>query len=237
MKPPAADLRSIPLFAGLPGPVLKRLTGIAAPREFARHAMLFSQGDEAEGFYVILSGKIRVYKASAGGKEQTLHIFGPGQPVGEAAVFSGEPYPANAEAFESGRVLFFPKDGFLALIREYPEMALTLLASASRRLVRFAQLVEDLSLKEIPHRLAAYLQHLVKRQHSDVVDLEMTKRHLASVLGTTPETLSRVLAKFSKDGAVTLAGARRVRIINQQYLARAARSAPAGEGRKSRSMK
>jgi len=230
------NLKSIPLFAELQAPVLKKLADIAVMRDFARHTVLFSEGERAEGFFVILSGKIRVYKASPGGKEQTLHIFGPGQPVGEAAVFSGESYPANAEAFEYSGTLFFPKNAFVTLIREYPEMALALLATASRRLVRFAQLVEDLSLKEILHRLAAYLQHLVKRQNSDVVDLEMTKRHLASVLGTTPETLSRVLAKFSRDGAVKLSGARRVRIINQQYLAQAAHSAPAGEGRKTRSV-
>lgn len=216
----AKELGRIPLFGGLPPAELKKLAGIAVLREFSRRTAIFSEGEPANGFYVVLTGQVRVFKSSAEGKEQTLHIFGAGQPVGEAVVFANEPYPANAETLEPSRTLFFPKDRFLALSRENPEMVLTLLATLSKRLVYFARLIEDLSLKEIPHRLAAYLLHLSRRQNVELVDLEMSKRHLASVLGTTPETLSRFFAKFAKDGAVAMAGTRKVRLIDLKYLAR-----------------
>ncbi len=214
------ELARIALFSALPADELRKLAAIAMPREFSRRASVFSEGEAADGFYVGLSGQIRVFKSSPEGKEQTLHIFGPGHPVGEAAVFANEPYPANAEALDAVKTLFFPKDRFLALVRRNPEMVLVMLATLSKRLVHFARLVEDLALKEIPHRLAAYLLHLAKRQNVETIDLEMSKRHLASVLGTTPETLSRFLAKFARDGAIALSGTRKVRLIDLKYLAR-----------------
>jgi len=111
----------------------------------------------------VVSGKIKIYKLSREGKEQILHIFGAGEIFGEVPVFAGGSYPANAEAIEPGRVLFFPRDSFIALIEREPSIALNMLAILSQRLRRFTHLIEDLSLKEVPGRLAAYLIYLGER--------------------------------------------------------------------------
>ena len=129
------------------------------------------------------AGKIKVFKLSPDGKEQILHVFGPGEPFGEASVFAGHHFPAHAEALEQSRVFFFPRAAFVELIKEDPSLALNMLAMLSRRLRTFATLVEDLSLKEVPGRLAAYLLYVSEqRAKTNDLKLDIAKNQLASLL-------------------------------------------------------
>ncbi|MEM5789517.1 MAG: Crp/Fnr family transcriptional regulator, partial [Syntrophobacteraceae bacterium] len=173
------------LFDGLPADQLELLAQICLGQSFDKGQNLFSEGNQAKGFYLIVSGKVKIYKLSREGKEQILHIFGTGEIFGEVPVFAGGNYPANAEALDQTQVLFFPRDSFVALIAREPSTALNLLGILSRRLRRFTLLIEDLSLKEVPGRLAAYLVYLGERSgNADSLELEVTKGQLASVLGT-----------------------------------------------------
>lgn len=212
------DLASIPLFEGLPREERSQLAGIAAARRFRRGQSIFLEGDEGEGFYVVLSGRVKVFKLSTEGKEQTLHLFGAGEPFGEVALFAGRRYPANAEAMQDSRILFFPREAFAELIRTSPSVAMNLLALLSVRLRRFTALIEDLSLKEVPGRLSAYLVYLSREQEGSAeLSLDVTKAQLASLLGTIPETLSRILARMSRQGLIQLEG-RRIRILDRPGL-------------------
>ncbi len=215
------SLSAIPMFSALTRADLKQVAAIAVTKRYPRGATVFSEGDPSEGFHIILDGKVRIFKISAEGKEQTLHVFGPRQPVGEAAVFAGAPYPAHAETLESTTVLYFPRDAFIALLESRPTVALGLLATLAKRLMQFAALVEQLSLKEIPNRLAAYLLHLHRHAPPGAaIDLDMSKKQLATLLGATPETLSRTFTRFEQDGAVRASGRRRLIILDLEYLAR-----------------
>ncbi len=211
-------IASIPLFQGLPKEQLDDLAMIMTDQEFNRAQIIFSEGDEGNGFYVVLSGRVKIFKLSPDGKEQILHIFGPGEPIGEVPVFAGENFPANAEAMEKSRLLFFPRDSFINLIKKNPSIAMNLLAILSKRLRRFTSLIEDLSLKEVPGRLAAYLLYL-SNQKSGAQELELTitKTQLASLLGTIPETLSRILGKMSSQDLIESDG-KRIRILNPDGL-------------------
>ncbi len=122
--------------------------------------MFFSEGDEGIGFYIILSGKVKIFKLSADGKEQILHILKNQEPFGEAAVFEGENYPASAQALVETSTFFFPKLKFIELILRQPSLALRMMGLLSLRLRKITMLVENLSLKEVPRRLAAYLLFL-----------------------------------------------------------------------------
>ncbi len=211
-----SHLSTIPLFQQLPREGLGKLAAQASVLNLSRGDALFAEGDTANGFYVVLSGKVKVYKLSPEGKEQILHLFAKNQPVGEAAVFAGESFPAHATALEKSQVLFVPRDEFVALLQENPEAALEMLAILSRRLMRFTSLIENLALKEIPNRFAAYVVHLLERNGAnDTVDLEMSRRQLASVLGTTPETLSRVTARLEKQGAMEPVGGKKIRVCDR----------------------
>jgi CRP-like cAMP-binding protein len=197
----------IPIFSGLSRGQLAELEGIVLEKNFGKGELIFSEGDEGDGFYVVFQGRVKVFKVSADGKEHILHIFTPGQTFGEVPVFAGEHFPANAEAIHETRVLFFPRSAFVALLGKNPVLSLKLLADLSVKLRQFAVQIENLSLKEIPARLATYLLVLVEEQgREDHVTLSISKGQLASLLGTIPETLSRIFAKLSGQKLIGVEG-------------------------------
>ncbi|WP_228856791.1 Crp/Fnr family transcriptional regulator [Desulfomarina profundi] len=195
------------LFEGLPENHIEELAGIAIENVYGKGETIFFEGDEGNGFYMVGEGKVKIFKMSPAGKEHILHIFGPGEPFGEVPVFHGLPFPATAEPLVKTRTLFFPRDRFTRLVEANPAIVLKMLAVLSMRLRRFATQIENLSLKEVPARLAGYLIYLRDEQGgSDEVRLEISKGQLASLLGTIPETLSRIFAKMSEEGLIRVKG-------------------------------
>jgi len=196
-----------PLFGGLSAEQLEKIKRIAVAKTYDRGQPVFWEGDEGTGFYIVVIGKVKVYKVSPEGKEQILHIYGPGQPFGEVPVFTGDLFPASAQAVMKSRLLYFPRQGFIDLISANPSLALNMLAVLSVRLRQFTVQVENLSLKEVPGRLATYLIYLTREQESTAtVDLPLSKGQLASLLGTIPETLSRIFNKMSSQGLIDVQG-------------------------------
>ncbi|HYA14258.1 MAG TPA: Crp/Fnr family transcriptional regulator [Syntrophales bacterium] len=211
-------IAAIPLFEGLPRGQHEELARIAVKRSYKKNQIIFSEGDEGVGFYAIISGRVKIFKLSPDGKEQILHMMGPGEIFGEVPVFTGHGYPAFAEANSQSSLLFFPRSAFIELIKKDPSLSLNMLAVLSWRLRKFAALVEDLSLKEVPGRLAAYLLYLSKRADNKAeFDLNISKGQLASILGTIPETLSRILGKMSRQGLISSKGSR-IRILNRKNM-------------------
>ncbi|HHO47705.1 MAG TPA: Crp/Fnr family transcriptional regulator [Desulfobacteraceae bacterium] len=195
------------LFSELPEEQLDKVAAIAVARTYERGEQIFFDGDEGNGFYMVVAGQVKIYKMSLDGKEHILHIFGPGEPIGEVPVFHGKPFPANAMALVKSRLLFFPRQQFVDLVAANPSLALNILAMLSLRLRRFAAKIESLSLKEVPGRLADYLLYLAEEQGSTArVTLDIPKGQLASLLGTIPETLSRIFARMTDEGLIRVDG-------------------------------
>jgi len=215
----AADvIARIPLFNGLNRTQLAQFQSIALEKSYGRGELIFSEGDEGNGFYVVLRGTVKIYKVSPDGKEHILHIFAAGLTFGEVPVFAGEHFPANAEALQDSRVLFFPRSAFIALLEKNPALSLKLLADLSLKLRQFTIQIENLSLKEIPARLATYLLYLADEQGgSDRVTLSISKGQLASLLGTIPETLSRIFAKLSSQQLIQVEG-RKIALLDAEGL-------------------
>lgn len=210
-------LADIPLFNGLSEPQLADLAMIVTDQQFKRGTTIFAEGDRGVGFYILIEGQVKIYKMSVDGKEQTLHIFGPGEPFAEAAVFTGKSYPAYADAMQNSRVLFIPREAFVTLIGKNPALAMNMLGALSQRLKKFAGMIEALSLKEVPGRLAAHLLLLSGQQGGDEFTLNIGKAQLASILGTIPETLSRIFKKLSEGGYIEAQGAK-IRIVDREGL-------------------
>lgn len=207
-----------PLFQGLPDEQLKALRAIAVKEDYVKGETIFSEGADGRGFFIAESGSIKIYKLSFDGKEQILHIFGPGEPFGEVPVFTGRKFPANAMALKASKVLFFPRKAFIDLISSDPSLALNMLGVLCMRLRQFTVQIENLSLKEVPGRLAGHLIWLSGDQGSrDKVRLDISKGQLASLLGTIPETLSRILAKMANQDLIEVRG-RDIRIIDFEGL-------------------
>lgn len=208
----SALLADTPLFSGLSDQQLKEVASIISERQFQKNETIFSEGNDGNGFFIVAEGQVKIFKLSTEGKEKILHIFGPGEPIGEVPVFSGDRFPANAQATAESRLLFVPRDKMMHLVKSNPALSLTMLAVLSQRLREFTVQIENLTLKEVPGRLAAYLIFLARDQgqsdqdQKDQVKLNIAKGQLASLLGTIPETLSRIFAKMTDKGLIEVDG-------------------------------
>lgn len=147
---------------------------------------------------MVEKGKIKVYKLSFEGKEHILHIYGPGHLFGEVPAFAGNNFPASSMALEKTDIIFLPREKVVDLITTTPGLAMNLLADLSMRLRDFTIQIENLSLKEVPARLAAYILTLSKEQKNQKqIRLPISKTQLSNLIGTTPETVSRIFKKMS----------------------------------------
>lgn len=201
------QLAKVPVFEGLTELERENLAAICDDLVFEKGQLIFSEGDEGNGFYVVLSGRIKIFKLSIEGKEQILHLWEAGEPFGEVALFSGRNFPAYAEAHEKSRVLYIRRESFAALIAKHPSLALNMLGTLSMRLHKFADLIESLSLKEVSSRMAAHFIELSEKQEDEKnIQLDLAKGQLASLLGTIPETLSRTLKRMTKQGLIKTNG-------------------------------
>jgi CRP-like cAMP-binding protein len=215
-------LRRCPLFAGLQEKDLQKIKAIALPRRFRKREVLFSDGEEAKGFYAILSGKVKLYKISPEGKEQILHMVSAPDAFAEAALFLEGTYPAFAEALSDSQLLFFPKRNFIQLIEKNPQLSINMIVSLSQYLKRFASLIEGLSLREVSSRIAKYLidlslKSLKEGKSPREIELDLSKTQLASKLGTISATLSRTLAKMKAKGVIDVEK-NRILILNRGLL-------------------
>jgi len=216
----AHALRACQLFSGLPPEALETITRLCVARRLAKGDFLFREGAPAEGFFVVQSGAVCVFRVNAAGKEQVIAVFRAGQSFAEAALASAGGYPANARAEVESTVLLVPKLPFLDLLRRSPELALRMLGAMSLHLRDLVGRLDDLTLKDVESRLAHWLLKQCPRPLTDEpaeIRLGRTKRVLAGELGTVGETLSRTLAKWRALTLVRVKGSV-ITVINPRQL-------------------
>ena len=221
-------LRGCQLFVGLPAADIAAIASFTVPKHLDKGDYLFREGDRSEGFYVMQKGTINVHRVSAAGKEQVIHLFRPIESFAEATLAIQEGYPADARATEASTVLLIPKNDFVDLLRQRPDLALRMLASMSQHLRVIVGLLDDLTLKDMETRLANWLLKQCPRPVGAApveIKLDRTKRVLAAEMGTTSETLSRTLAKFRdqkllrvKGNTVVVTRPRELQKLLQQHL-------------------
>lgn len=217
-EPDHIKFSRIQLFQNLDEGAVRLLEQILTEKKFSRNETIFLEGNDPAGFYIILKGRVKVFKLSADGKEQILHIAGANELLGAVSAFAGNPYPANAEAMEKTTAYFFPRRDFLVLIKKDPSIVMNMMANLAMRLQHFTRMIENLSLKEVPGRLAAYLLYLCTRTECrEVIEIDVSKGQLASLLGTIPETISRILRKMREKGIISVSG-RKIRLLNKKAL-------------------
>ena len=120
MKTAIEIISKTPLFSGLDEDALQKVCAITVRKDYDKGQIIFSEGDAGNGFYTIVSGRVKIFKVAPEGKEQILHIFGPGEPFGEVPVFTGRPFPATAQAIAGTSLLFFPKGRFCGIDSSKP---------------------------------------------------------------------------------------------------------------------
>jgi CRP/FNR family transcriptional regulator len=177
--------------------------------------MVFSEGQPCAGLYVVERGNIRIFKSSAGGREQVLSIDGPGSSVAEVPVFDGGSYPASGAAVDCATLLFVGKQDFQALCLAHPDVALKVLHVVGARLRRLVGIIEELSFTTVRHRLVSFLLRLAQREGTSSpagveFSLPGSNQELAAQLGTVRELVSRNLSRLQAEGLLKLDGRRAV---------------------------
>ncbi|MFA6093127.1 MAG: Crp/Fnr family transcriptional regulator [Elusimicrobiota bacterium] len=199
-------LKAAPMFSAVGEEALSRLVGRCTLRRVEAGAAVFEAGTRADRFFAVLSGRVKVCKLSPRGDEQILHLYGPGRTIGEAAVWAQIDYPASAAAVEDALLLVIPYLSLRDAVSKDPDLVMGMLAGMSAKLHEFVRLIEELSLKEVPARLAGILLAESKRAGAPRFRLKQSKRELASQIGTIAETLSRALAKLKSAGLIDVRG-------------------------------
>lgn len=207
----AHTLSRVPIFSGLTETELSFLTQRAVPRNYSAGETVFSEGQPCTGLYVVETGHVRIFKSSAGGREQVLSIDGPGSSVAELPVFDGGNYPASVAAIDNATLLFVSKQDFQALCLAHPEVALKVLRVVGARLRRLVGIIEELSFTTVRHRLAAFLLRLARTAGTRTpegleITLPVNNQELASQIGTVRELVSRNLSRFQAEGLLKVEG-------------------------------
>lgn len=206
-----ALLKNVAIFSGLDEPELAFLTARLSQKKFGAGELIFSEEEPCLGLYVVESGSVRIFKSSAGGREQVLSIDGPGSSVAEIPVFDGGNYPASAQAITDVTLLFFSKQDFRALCLQHPEVPLKVLRVVGGRLRRLVAIIEELSFTTVRHRLVALLVRLAKSSGSrDGTQISFTvpvnNNELAAQIGTVRELVSRNMSRLQSERLLEIDG-------------------------------
>lgn len=206
----AALLARLPLFSALAAEQVERVAAAAREKHLAKGEMLFQKGDPTKGFYVVVTGQIKLALPSAQGNEKVVEIIGPQQSFGEAVMFMDRPYPVFAEALLDSRLLYIGKEVVFELIEADPSFSRRMLAGLSMRLHSLIADVESYTLRSSAQRLIGYLLQHSPDANEAVNRIEIklpTSKHIiASRLNLTPETFSRILHDLAASGLIEVHG-------------------------------
>jgi CRP-like cAMP-binding protein len=219
LNPKLSTLTQIALFSSLTEAEVQAIAQRAVERRFAPEEMLFWEGEPCAGIFLIVEGSVKIFKTSPGGREMMLALETAPSTVAELPLFDGGPYPASVRAVEPVLALFVNKSDFHAVCRQFPDVALKILAVVGRRLRHLVGVVESMTFGSVTQRLARLLLDASKQMGSDQFDLPLTHQELASRLGTVREVVSRNLARFRAEGLIRLQD-RQVSILNRPGLER-----------------
>lgn len=207
MTPDArAILSQSRFFMAVKGPSLDRLVAIAGVRQYSAGTLIFRQQEPCPGVFVLGTGLVRVYKIAPSGKEHVLHLVSPGGTFAEVAAIGGFPCPAFAEALEESTCALLPSQAFSKALREDHALCLGLLMSMAGWVKHLLGITEDVVLRDALGRVARYLLTLAD-PGDGTVRLPSLKKHLASHLNLTSETLSRTLRRLTEMELIAAADA------------------------------
>jgi CRP/FNR family cyclic AMP-dependent transcriptional regulator len=209
-----AVLQGTALFSGLSLEELRTLAARTAHKRLHSGELLFSEGEPCHGLHIIATGKVRIFKTSAGGREQVLAVNQPGESVAELPIFDGGVYPASAVAIEETQIAFISRQDFQSYCLEHPQVALKVLSVVGARLRRLVGIIEELSFTTIRQRLVATLLKLAQSEGAQTgqgieFQLPSTHQELANQLGTVRELISRNLMRLQAEGLLEV-DARRI---------------------------
>jgi CRP/FNR family transcriptional regulator, cyclic AMP receptor protein len=205
-------MRNEHLFCNLSPQAGQRLNEIKSTAVYPKGAMLFIEGQQPRGVFVLCSGKVKLSTSSREGKTIITKISDSGDVLGLNAVISNRPYEVTAEMMEPGQGNFIPRDSLMHMLKDYPEIAVRIAQQLSRNYFTAYEEIRTLGLAASPSEKFAklLLTWSTKSAQSDgsaQVKLTVTHEEVAEMIGTTRETVSRLFSEFKKKQLMQLKGA------------------------------
>lgn len=213
----AADaLLAAPYFVGLDVATLEALAQTTIQRVYEAGQVVFLEGEPCTGLYVVQDGWLKAVKISSTGREQTLHVVGPGEVFNAIGVFVESPNPATVVALEPATVWIVRRETMLQLLDEYPDLARVIIQNLAGRVLHLVALVEDLSLRTVETRLARLL---LEQSEGEVLQRRRwtTQAEMAARLGTVPDVLNRALRSLVEKDLIEVER-HQIRILDRQGL-------------------
>jgi len=203
-----AALAELPHFRDLTPDLLAKVAALSSEVALGSGELLFQAGQRCDSFFALREGRMRIFRLTPDGREQVVHHIGPGQTFAEAALFHHGVFPASAAAVEPSRLLRIDGPRFLRLFSDERALAGSMVGSLCGWLHTLLDRIEVLTLISAGSRLATYLLRLPARPAEGGlrVDLPLAKKDLAAELSITPETLSRLLARWRERGLIRVEG-------------------------------
>ena len=200
----ASDLdvvRRINVFRGVKPLDFERLITPAVTLTLKSQDIVFRQGDPAASFFIVVDGWIKLYHITASGKEAVIYVFTKGESIAQAVAFTGQAYPAAAEAVSDARIVRIPAAHVIKCIRDTPDVAIAMIASTSFHLHHLLEQVAQLKVQSAVQRVAEFLVSLCPTGKGPfAIALPYDKVLIAGRLGIKPESLSRVFATLRSAG-------------------------------------
>ena len=212
-------IKDIHLFSELDIKDLRKISEFSAIKKYDKNEWIFTEGDKYRGFYIVLKGKVKVFKLSLEGKESVINIISPLELFAEVPLFEGYPeYPVNAQTLEESVLYFIPGKDFIDFTYNNPHISLKIISGFAKKLHTLTRRIESLTLSDVPNRLAKYIIEEYDKSHKVILSrpfiiLTISKSTLAGYLGTIAETLSRTLKKLQDENVIEVKG-RKIFIID-----------------------
>ncbi|MGI6685846.1 MAG: Crp/Fnr family transcriptional regulator [Bacillota bacterium] len=208
----------VPIFSSLTREEMLEVAAITTQKTYKKNEMVYSVGDKGGKLYVLHSGRVKISRLNANGKEQVIRVVRPGDFLGELSLFSSLSMTDNAEALENSTMCTIDGIKLKEIMKKYPSIAFKVIEELSKRLEKAENLIETINLNTVEQRLAQELIHLAGGKKEVV--LNMTKGDFASQIGMSQETLSRKLKAFQEEGLIQLKGHRKILILDREGLER-----------------
>ena len=202
-----ALLRITPIFKKLSPEDRRTVAQAASVKHYGRGELIFEQDSPSDAFYTIASGRVKIFKMLASGKDLILEVFGTGDPLGAVAAYDGRPFPASASALEDTACVVIPRAVFFRLLEEHPSLVRGLLLGMTIRLVELTNRLAELSGGRIEPRFARLFLKLARdmsraERGGRYIPLALSRQELADMTGTTIETAIRIMSRWSKQDIV-----------------------------------
>lgn len=206
----------VPIFSNLSRDEMIEVANITSEKTFEKGEMIYMAGDKGDKLYVIHSGEVKISRISDTGKEQVIRVLESGEFMGELSLFSSSSLRDNAEALSKTVMCVIHADMLKDLMSKYPGISIKIVEELSNRLENVEALIENISIHGVDRRVADILLDLADEVGE--VNLNMSRRDLASHIGMSQETLSRKLRSFEEKGWIKLIGHRKIIVVERSLL-------------------